>query len=78
MNSTTDDESLISWTKIDKYDRVRVNNTDFVEYDLTLSTNCSVWNDTTQYIAFRVKLVGKGSNSSKAVIFQNLRAIALT
>ena len=78
LNSSSDDENLIDWIKLDKYDKVRTNNNDFVEYDLLLSKHCSMWTNTTQYISYRVKLVGRGSNSSQPVIFQNLRAIALT
>ena len=78
LNSSSDNENLVDWIKLDKYDKVRTNNNDFVEYDLLLSKHCSKWTDTTQYISYRVKLIGKGSNSSQPVIFQNLRAIALT
>ena len=78
LNSASDDESLVEWLKIDKYDKVRVNNNDYVEYDLTLSKHCSEWTDTTQFVSFRIKLVGRGDNSSQPVIFQNLRAIAIT
>ena len=66
------------WLKIDKYDKVQMNNNDFVEYDLMLSKHCSEWDDTMQYVSFRVKLVGRSDNSSQPVIFQNLRAIAIT
>ena len=78
LNSAEEDETLVDWIRIDKYDKVRVNNTDFVEYDLTLSKHCTLWTDTTQYVSYRVKLVGRGTNSSQPVIFQNLRAIAIT
>ena len=78
LNSGTDDESLVDWLKIDKYDKVQMNNNDFVEYDLMLSKHCSEWDDTMQYVSFRVKLVGRSDNSSQPVIFQNLRAIAIT
>ena len=78
LNSANDDESVVDWLKFDKYDKVRLNNSDTVEYSLTLSENCTAWTDTTQFISYRVKLVGRGTNSSQPVIFQNLRAIAIT
>ena len=73
-----EDEDTLDWLKIDKYDKMSANYSDFREYDLSLSKHCSAWTDTTQYVSFRVKLVGRASNTSQPVIFQNLRAIAIT
>ena len=73
-----EDEDTLDWLKIDKYDKMGANYSDFREYDLSLSKHCSAWTDTTQYVSFRVKLVGRASNTSQPVIFQNLRAIAIT
>lgn len=78
QNNVSDSE--VNWIKVDNYTKKRFSNglTDFIEYDLSLSENCSTWTDEMEYISYRVKLVGKSSNSSKPVIFQNLRAIAIT
>ena len=77
-NNTTDDK--IGWIKLDNFDKKNTSNikSDYISYDLSLTKNCSVWNDTTEYIAYRVKLVGKSSNSCRPVLFKNLRAIAIT
>lgn len=78
LNAPNEDESSVDWLKFDKYNKVRMNNSDTVAYDLTLSEHCTGWDANSQYISYRVKLVGRGSNSSQPVIFQNLRAIAIT
>jgi len=74
------DDSTLPWIKVDQYNKKRFSNGmgDKIEYDLTLSENASTWNDDIEYIAYRVKLVGKSSNSSQPVVFENLRAIAIT
>lgn len=74
------DDSTLPWIKVDDYTKKRFSNGlgDKIEYDLTLSENATEWNDDIEYIAYRVKLVGKSSNSSQPVIFENLRAIAIT
>ena len=75
----TADESNINWVKVDNYQKkTSSSNGEFTEYDLILSENCTNWNNTIEYISFRVKLVGSSNNSCKPVIFQNLRAIAIT
>ena len=71
-------ESDVDWIKFDKYNKVGSNSSSFTEYDLQLSTHCTLWDENVEYVSYRVKLVGKSENSSRPVIFQNLRAIALT
>ncbi len=71
-------EDLINWIKLDKYDKTASNNTELSEYDLQLSEHCTLWDENVEYISYRVKLVGRSSNSCRPVIFQNLRAIAIT
>lgn len=78
QNNVSDSE--VNWIKVDNYTKKRFSNglTDTIEYDLSLSENCTTWTEDIEYISYRVKLVGKSNNSSKPVIFQNLRAIAIT
>lgn len=74
------EESKINWHKVDDYTKKRYSNglTDLIEYNLQLSEHCSTWTEDIEYIGYRVKLVGKSTNSSKLVFFENLRAIAIT
>lgn len=74
------DDSTIEWVKVNNFTKKRFSNnlTDTIEYDVTLSENVIDWVEDVEYISYRVKLVGRSDNSSKPVIFQNLRAIAIT
>lgn len=74
------DDTVVGWSKVDNYTKTRASTgiSDLIEYDLTLSTKWSGWSSSIEYSSFRVKLVGKSSNSCKPVIFQNFRAIAIT
>ena len=78
IKAQDNDETTINWLKIDKYDKKRSNNIDTMEYDLSLSDNCTGWDDNVEYISYRVKLVGRSTNTSQPVIFRNFRAIAIT
>ena len=77
-NNTTDDK--IGWIKLDNFTKKNTSNikSDYISYDLSLTKNCTIWKDTNEYIAYRVKLVGKSPNSCRPVLFKNLRAIAIT
>lgn len=74
------DDSLLPWIKVDNYIKQPASTglNDFTEYDLQLSKNCTKWSNSIEYISFRVKLVGRSSNSSQPVLFKNFRAIAIT
>ena len=73
-------EEKLSWIKIDNFEKKNTGNklTDYMSYDLTASKHCNSWSSAIEFIAFRVKLVGRSPNSSMPVLFQNLRAIAVT
>jgi hypothetical protein len=73
-------EEKLSWIKIDNFEKKNTGNklTDYMSYDLTASKHCNSWSKAIEFIAFRVKLVGRSPNSSMPVLFQNLRAIAVT
>lgn len=74
------DDSTLNWMLLDTYTKQRFSNgvTDTIEYNLLASRDCSTWASTIEYIGFRVKLVGKSTNTSKPPFFQNLRVIAIT
>lgn len=73
------DDSLVSWQLVDKITKTYSSGiSNMIEYDITLSKLWSKWTSTTEYNSFRIKLVGKSTDSCKPVIFENFRAIAIT
>ena len=73
-------ESSIDWVKVDKFTIKKSTNNvnDYTQYDLLLSTHCSNWTSLDEYIGYRVKIVGKSTNSCLPPMFKNFRAIAIT
>lgn len=51
---------------------------DYIEYNVQGSKHFSEWDADVEYSQFRVKLVGKGTNSCKGPLFKSLRCIAIT
>lgn len=76
-DSNNDDN--VGWVLCDKYSKNKFSAgyTDFIEYDIQGSTSATNWVNE-EFISFRIKLVGRSTNSSKPPIFKNLRAIAVT
>lgn len=74
------DESLQAWVKLDGYTKKRSSAgiDDYIEYDLNISECISNWNEDTEYVGCRIKLVSKSRNSCHPVIYKNFRAIAIT
>lgn len=76
----TNSENNIDWMLIDTIDKTISSNgvNDFIEYEMTASEDASQWRDDLEFIAYRVKIVGKTSNPAKPPLFDNLRTIAVT
>lgn len=76
----TNSENAVDWIKIDTIDKTISSNgvNDMVEYEITSSEDASKWREGLEFIAYRVKLVGKTSNPAKPPLFDNLRTIAVT
>ena len=51
---------------------------DMIEYEFTASEFASKWVQDFEFIAYRVKIVGRSDNSSKPPMFEKLRVIAIT
>lgn len=67
-----------NWIKFDNYSKTKISSgiNQFLEYELLLSKNYTGYNSANDFVWFRVKLVGKTSNTSKPPIFKNLRIVA--
>ena len=76
----TNTETSIDWILIDNLDKSVSSNgvNDMVEYEMSASVDASKWREGLEFIAYRVKLVGKTSNPAKPPLFDNLRTIAVT
>lgn len=78
------DVDSIPWMLVDNLDKSHssVDLTDRIEYTIQASENITGWLDSNSepepYTAFKVKLVGRTTNSSNPVLFRSLRAIAVT
>lgn len=69
----------VPWIKCDLIDTSvsSASTSDIKEYSILASTDCSAW-VAGEFSAFRIKLVANGTNSGKPVLFESLRAIAIT
>jgi CII-binding regulator of phage lambda lysogenization HflD len=73
-------EETLKWTKVDLLDKTLSSNSvsDYLEYEISCSVDCSTWKANLEFIGYRVKIVGKTSNYAKPPMFKNLRTIAVT
>ena len=73
------DEST-PWIMLDKVNKDKISSgvNQFIEYEVTLSGDSTGYNESTEFIWFRAKLVGRSKNSAKPTMFKNLRVIAVT
>lgn len=76
----TKDEANVDWILIDKLDKTLSSNgvSDYIEYEITASEDATLWRTGLEYIAYRVKIVGRTTNAAKPPMFDNLRTIAVT
>lgn len=76
----TKSEETLKWTKVDLLDKSLTSNgvSDYIEYEISCSTDSTGWKADLEFISYRVKIVGKGSNYAKPPMFKNLRTIAVT
>lgn len=76
---TIKDEN-VDWVIMDGINKTKISSgvNQFIEYDITLSDDSSTYIDSTEFIWFRAKLVGRSKNSAKPIMFKNLRVIAVT
>ncbi len=74
---TNDD---VEWIHLDLIQKTRSSNNlgDMIEYEFTASEFASKWVQDFEFIAYRVKIVGRSDNSSKPPMFEKLRVIAIT
>ena len=74
------DDSTIDWVKVDNYTKKysTLDKNDYSEYSLLLSENMTSYNNSIEYIAFRVKIVGRSKNKATPPLFKDFRAIAVT
>lgn len=72
------DEKKVNWLHFDNFERKKFSNgaEEFIEYDILMSEACKAFSG--EFTGFRVKIVANSSNPVKPVLFQNLRAIAVT
>lgn len=77
-NGETLDKEHGNWIRFDafKKDKISSGINQFLEYELSLSEHYTGYNSANDFVWFRVKLVGKTSNTSKPPIFRNLRIVA--
>ena len=77
-SGTIDDKPWVLFDNVTK-NRSSVDLSDFIEYSLKASESISDWDpDADPFISFKVKLVGRTTNSAKPPMFSALRCIALT
>lgn len=72
------DEKKVEWLHFDNFERKKFSNgaEEFIEYDILMSEACSQFKG--EFTGFRVKIVARSASSVKPVLFENLRAIAVT
>ena len=77
-NGETLDGEHNNWIRFDSYKKEKISSgiNQFLEYELKLSEHYTGYNSDNDFVWFRVKLVGKTSNTSKPPIFKNLRIVA--
>lgn len=76
----TRSEETLNWTKVDLLDKTLSSNSvsDYLEYEISCSVDCSGWKANLEFIGYRVKIVGRANNYAKPPMFKNLRTIAVT
>ena len=70
----------VEWIHLDLIQKNRSSNnlSDMIEYEFNASEVASKWVQDFEFIAYRVKIVGRSDNSSKPPMFEKLRVVAIT
>lgn len=76
-NEVLKDQPWIKATDIDK-SKSATNEDDYTEYNVKCSEQIEGWNEEEQFSSFKIKIVGRSSNSCKPTTFKTFRAIAVT
>lgn len=76
-NIKTEGTDWVLFDTINK-DKISSGVNQFMEYEVTLSTDSTKYDPTSEFIWLRAKLVGRSKNSAKPTMFKNLRVIAVT
>lgn len=76
----TKSEENVNWLLVDTINKSISSNgvDDKIEYEISASEHVSAWREDLEFIAYRVKIVGRTSNPAKPPLFDNLRTIAVT